>query len=157
MLRVPDRSLHYFRDRWILCTSETSHDGLVGSSEVWFVLQCYVMILHAYFLLCFLHKNTWFINKARKKMAPLIKGESCPVFGLEGFWGQPQGPNFPFPCATKLASRVDCSTAALTTPQKVLSICKLVELKMLDFSYRTKTGISILTSAADWSCPLWSK
>ena len=42
-----------------------------------------------------------------------------------------------------------CSTAALITPQIVLSIWKLVELKMLDFSDRTKTGISILTSAAD--------
>ena len=33
--------------------------------------------------------------------------------------------------------------------QKVLPICKLVELKMLDFSDRTRTGISILTSAPD--------
>ena len=48
-----------------------------------------------------------------------------------------------------LALRLDCSTAALTTPQTVLSIWKLVELKMLDFSDRTRTGISILTSAAD--------
>ena len=46
-----------------------------------------------------------------------------------------------------LAIRLDCSTAALTAPQKVLPICKLVELKMLDFSDRTRTGISILTSA----------
>ena len=45
----------------------------------------------------------------------------------------------------------DCSTAALTTHQKVLPIGKLVELKMLDFSDRTRTGISILTSAADYS------
>ena len=44
---------------------------------------------------------------------------------------------------------LDCSTAALTTPQKVLPIRKLVELKMLDFSDCTRTGISILTSAAD--------
>ena len=47
-----------------------------------------------------------------------------------------------------LALRLDCSTAALTTPQKVLPIWKLVELKMIDFSDRTRTGISILTSAA---------
>ena len=33
-----------------------------------------------------------------------------------------------------LALRLDCSTAALTTPQKLLSISRLVELKMLDFS-----------------------
>ena len=70
-------------------------------------------------------------------------------FYLEGFWGQPQGPNFPSPWATMLALRLDCSTAALTTPQTVLSLWKLVELKMLDFSDRTRTGISILTSAAD--------
>ena len=43
-------------------------------------------------------------------------------FGLEGFWGQPQGPNFPSPWATMLASRLDCSTAALTNPQKVLPV-----------------------------------
>ena len=47
-----------------------------------------------------------------------------------------------------LALRLDCSTAALTTTQKVLPIWKLVELKMLDFSDRTRTGITILTSAA---------
>ena len=64
-------------------------------------------------------------------------------------WRDPQGPNFPSPQATRLALRLDCSTAALTTPQKVLSIWKLVELKMLDFGDRTRTGISILTSAAD--------
>ena len=64
-------------------------------------------------------------------------------FGLGGSWVQPQGPNFPFPWATMLALRRDCSTAALTTPQKVLPI----------FSDRTRTGISIVTSAADTS--LW--
>ena len=63
--------------------------------------------------------------------------------------GQAQGSNFPSPKATMLALRLDCSTAALTTPQKVLPIWKLVELKVLDFGDRTRTGISILTSAAD--------
>ena len=48
-----------------------------------------------------------------------------------------------------LALPLDWSTAALTTPQKVLPIRKLVVLKMLDFGDRTRTGISILTSAAD--------
>ena len=44
-------------------------------------------------------------------------------FYLEGFWGQPHGPNFPSPRATMLlALRQDCSTAAITTPQKVLPI-----------------------------------
>ena len=65
-------------------------------------------------------------------------------FGLEGSLGQPLRPNFPSPRATVLTLRLDCSTAALTTPQKVLP-----ELKMLDFSDRTRTGISILTLAAD--------
>ena len=37
-----------------------------------------------------------------------------------------------------LALRLDCSTAALTTPQKDLPIRKLIELKMLDFSDRTE-------------------
>ena len=39
-----------------------------------------------------------------------------------------------------LALRLDCSTAALTTHQKVLPIWKVVELKMLDFSDRRRTG-----------------
>ena len=65
------------------------------------------------------------------------------------FWGGPQGPNFLSPRATMLALRLDCSTAALITPQKVLSIRRLVELKMLDFSDCLRNGISILTSAAD--------
>ena len=66
-----------------------------------------------------------------------------------GFLGQPLGPNIPSPWETMLALLLDWSTAALTTPQKVLPIWKLDELKMLDFSDRTRTGISILTSAAD--------
>ena len=45
-----------------------------------------------------------------------------------------------------LALSLDCSTAALTTPQKVLPLWKLVELKMLDFMDRARTGISILTA-----------
>ena len=48
-----------------------------------------------------------------------------------------------------LASNLDCSTAALPSPQKVSCNYKLVELKMLNFRDRLKTGISILTSAAD--------
>ena len=76
------------------------------------------------------------------------------LFCLEGSWVQPQGPNFPSPWATMLALRLDCSTSALTTPQKVLLFWKLVELKMLDFSDCMRTGISILTSAADHQ--IWS-
>ena len=48
-----------------------------------------------------------------------------------------------------LALCLDCSTAAVTTPKMVSSIWKLVDLKMLDISDHTRTGISILTSAAD--------
>ena len=70
-------------------------------------------------------------------------------FGLEGSWGQPQWPNSPPNLETTLALCLYCSTAALTTPQKVFAIWRLVELKMLDFSDHTRTGISILTSAAD--------
>ena len=70
-------------------------------------------------------------------------------FGLEGSWGQPLGPNIPSPWATMLALHLDCSTTALTTPQKVLPIWKLVDLKILDYSDRMRTCISILTSAAD--------
>ena len=71
--------------------------------------------------------------------------------GLEGFWGQPLGPNFPPPWAILLALYLDCSTVALPTLRKVLPIWELVELKMLDFSDRMRTGISILTSAADFA------
>ena len=63
---------------------------------------------------------------------------------------QPQWPNFPSPWATMLALCLDCSTVALPTPQKALVISKPVELKMIDFSDRTRTDIYILTSAADY-------
>ena len=73
---------------------------------------------------------------------------SC-FFGLDWFWGQSLRPNFPSPWTTMLALRLDCSTAALTTHQKVLHIWKLVALKTLDFSDHMRTGISILTSAGE--------
>ena len=43
-------------------------------------------------------------------------------------WSQPLGPNFPSPWATILALRLDCSTAALTTPQKVLPIWNKIKI-----------------------------
>ena len=49
--------------------------------------------------------------------------------------------------------RLDCFTAALPTPQNVLSNWKLVELKMFDLSDHTIAGISILTSAVDYKGP----
>ena len=55
-------------------------------------------------------------------------------FSLEGFRGQPQGPNFPSSWATMLALRLDCPSATLTTTQKFLSLWSLVELKMIVFS-----------------------
>ena len=61
---------------------------------------------------------------------------SVSTFGFEWFWGQPRG-------------QISRATAALTIAQKVLPIWKLVELKMLDFIDCTRTGISILTSAAN--------
>ena len=77
-----------------------------------------------------------------------------PFFLSGGFWVQPLGQISSLPWATMLALRLDCSTAALTTPLKDLPIWKLVELKILDFSVCTRTGISILTSTSDqffWS------
>ena len=71
------------------------------------------------------------------------------IFYSDEFLGQSQEPNFPSTRANLLVLSLDCSTVALPTPQKVSSICKLVVLKMLDFSDHTRTGISILTSAAD--------
>ena len=70
-------------------------------------------------------------------------------FGLEGPWGQPEGPHFPF----SPSNHVGFTPRLLTTPQKVLSLGRQVELKMLDFSDRTRTGISILTSDADLLFP----
>ena len=58
-------------------------------------------------------------------------------FVMEGFWARLRGPNFPSPRVTMLALRLDCSTAALTT-KNFLSILRLVELRMLDFSDRTR-------------------
>ena len=84
------------------------------------------------------------LNKKNSLWLPVVF-----FFGLEGLLGQPKRLNLPFSWATMLASPLGCSTAALTTPQKVLPIWKLVELKTLDFSDCTRTGISILTSAAD--------
>ena len=63
---------------------------------------------------------------------------------------------FPSPWPTTMALLQDCSRAALATPQKVSSIWELVELKMFDFSDRGRTGISILTSAADYSRTFFS-
>ena len=57
--------------------------------------------------------STKVVNLRRKSFKPLL----CTLFfGLDGFWGQPQGPNFPSPWATMLALCLDCSSAALTTP-----------------------------------------
>ena len=56
---------------------------------------------------------------------------------LQGFRSRAQGPNFLSPSAVALALR--------HSPN-----CKLNELKILDFSDRTRTGISISTSATDW-------
>ena len=45
------------------------------------------------------------------------------------------------------ALRLNCSTAALNTSQKVLSNWILIAFKILDFSYCMRTGISILALA----------
>ena len=52
---------------------------------------------------------------------------------------------FPVSPSNHMGFLPDCFTAALTTPHKVLSIWRLVELKMLDFSDCQKTSNSILT------------
>ena len=69
-------------------------------------------------------------------------------FWFGGILGSASRVEFPVSLSNH-ALPLDCSTAALTTPQKVLPIWKLVELKMLDFSDRTRAGISILTSVAE--------
>ena len=74
------------------------------------------------------------------------------ILVLEGFWGHPQGPNFP-PLPEQpywLYPLNALHTPTLTTPPKVLSNWKVVELKMLDFSDCTRTVFSILTSATDF-------
>ena len=48
--------------------------------------------------------------------------------------------------ASMLTLRLDCSSAALNQPQKLLSHWKLVEIEMLDFSGRARTGIFISIS-----------
>ena len=93
--------------------------------------------------------RAWGVEHTTHYFSFLILVSRSRFFGLEGFWGQRQGTNFPSPQATMLALRLDCSTAALTTPQKALSIWRLIELKMLDFSDRSRNGISIFTSTTD--------
>ena len=69
----------------------------------------------------------------------------CFVLCLEGILGSASGDEFP----VSLRNHVGFTPRLLysSTHQKVLPI--LVELKMLDFSDCTRTGISILVSAAD--------
>ena len=69
-------------------------------------------------------------------------------FGFGGILGWAFGSNFPSPWATMLALRLDCSSATHTNPKKFhpsenwsISRC---------FGDRTRTGIPILTSAADY-------
>ena len=76
------------------------------------------------------------------------KGISSKVF-LKVLEGSASGQNFPSPWATMLALRLYGSNAALTHPQKVLSICNLVCLKMLDFCDRKVIYISFLTYSKD--------
>ena len=71
------------------------------------------------------------------------------MFGLEILWGQSQLQFFLSPWATTMAFHLDCSAAAIPTPQKVSFNWKLVELTIRDFSNQTGTGISSLTLAAD--------
>ena len=86
-----------------------------------------------------------------KAMCPEKKGFNKYRFFLwfGGILGSASRAEFTVSLSNHLAIYLDCSTAALTTHQKVVPIWKLVELKMIDFSDRTWTGISILTSAAD--------
>ena len=68
-------------------------------------------------------------------------------FGF-GILESASGPNFPSAWATMLALHLDCSTAALTTPQKVLFNYKLVELRMLDFNSHTRLS-------SPWNQSIW--
>ena len=73
----------------------------------------------------------WKKQKHRKRKC-LYKCIFLKVFFLGSV--QPQGPNFLSPWATMFGLQLDYSTAALTIPQKVLPIWRLVGLKILDFS-----------------------
>ena len=82
-----------------------------------------------FLLLCFLRKKIamggqfFFYLRSNCLFDLLIYlAKHCLFFGLEESWGQPQGSNFPSPWATMLALRIDCSTAALPTPQRVLPV-----------------------------------
>ena len=84
------------------------------------------------------------------------------LFWFEGFWGQPQ-PNFPFPWAKKLALCLDCSTAAFTTPQKVLSLWRMVTI-IGDFKRPILISHSLpwcfctpLHSRSAWRWSRWSR
>ena len=96
----------------------------------------------------FLYPSQFFLDIWKMKRQTFWWCLERVFFGLDWFWSQPQWPNFPSPLTTISALRLDCSTGSLATLQEVLCNWKLVELKMSDFSDRTRTGISILTSAA---------
>ena len=69
-------------------------------------------------------------------------------WGLEGFWGQPQGPNFPFPWAAMLAFRLDCATAAVSAPRRFNPTESWLSSRCLAAVIVRELGISMLTSAA---------
>ena len=69
-------------------------------------------------------------------------------FSFGGILGSASRAKFPISLSNHIGF-MPCLTTAHTTPQKVLSIWRLVELKMLDFSDCAWTAFSILTSATE--------
>ena len=67
--------------------------------------------------------------------------------GFEGILGSASRVEFPITRSSHVGLTPRLLYSSTHHSQKVLPIGKLVELKMLDFSDCTRTGISILTSA----------
>ena len=91
---------------------------------------------------------TFCIVLSKKYMFAYGLYTSCCCYWMDSGFSL-SGPNFPCLSAAMLALRLNYFATALIIHEKVSSNCKLVELKILDFSDRTKTGISILTLATD--------
>ena len=138
---------------------ETFHNFIASKSVDWRILWSYEMSMDGF-------KSSKICESARR-----VPKSLNPEMSMDIFWGSRIvniliGPIFLHflvwrdtgvilkgrisRLPTMLALRLDCSTGALTAPQKVSPMWRLVELKMLDFSDRTRSGVSFLLKRKDF-------
>ena len=76
------------------------------------------------------------------------------LFWFGGILGSASGAKFPVSLSNHVGFMPRLLFSSTHHSPESLTHLKLVKLKMLDYSDRTRTGISILTSAADFHQPL---